>query len=444
MIWRHFPGFIEMIDRYTLPGMGSVWTEENKYRTWLKVELAVCEAWARLGRIPRPALREIKSKAAFASKRIEELERVVKHDIIAFLTCVAEHVGPSSRYIHMGLTSYDVVDTALSLLIKESLDKVEARLLDLHKVLKKQALKHRRTLCIGRTHGVHAEPVTFGFKILVWYEEVGRHLDRLRRAREVISVGRISGSVGTYIHLDPRVEVHTLKGLGLRPAKVSTQVLQRDRHAEVLSALALLTASLEKFALEIRHLQRTEVLEVEEPFTAGQKGSSSMPHKKNPVRAERVSGLARIVRANAQVGVENIGLWHERDISHSSAERVIFPDSFILTDYLLAEMTDIISHWVVNARRMKENIEATHGLIFSQSVLLALTRHGLPREEAYQIVQRSSLKAWREGSDFRRLIEADADVRRVLKPAEVARCFSLEPYVGKIDYIFERVLGHES
>jgi len=274
-----------MIDRYTLPGMGAVWTEKNKYSTWLNVELAVCDAWAKLGRIPRPALREIKSKAAFAEKRISQLERVVKHDVIAFLTCVAEHVGPSSRYIHMGLTSYDVVDTALSLLIKESLDKVETRLLDLRKVLKKQALRHRKTLCIGRTHGVHAEPVTFGFKVLVWYEEAGRHLDRIRRARDVISVGRISGAVGTYIHLDPRVEVNALKALGLRPAKISTQVLQRDRHAEVLSALALLTASLEKFALEVRHLQKTEVLEVEEPFTKGQKGSSSMPIRRIPCAA---------------------------------------------------------------------------------------------------------------------------------------------------------------
>jgi len=433
-----------MIDRYTLPGMGAVWTEKNKFRTWLDVELAVCEAWAKLGRIPQPALREIKSKAAFSEKRIAELERVVKHDVIAFLTCVAERVGPSSRYIHMGLTSYDVVDTALSLLIKESLDKVEARLLDLRQVIKKQALKHRRTLCIGRTHGVHAEPVTFGFKVLVWYEEAGRHLERIRRAREVIAVGRISGAVGTYIHLDPRVEVGALKALGLRPARISTQVLQRDRHAEVLSALALLTASLEKFALEVRHLQKTEVMEVEEPFTKGQKGSSSMPHKKNPVRCERIAGLARLVRANSQVGLDNIGLWHERDISHSSAERVIFPDSFILTDYLLAETTDIIAHWVVHTQRMKANVEATRGLIFSQSVLLALTRGGLRREEAYQIVQRSSLKAWREGLDFRGLIEADPDVRRVLKPAEVARCFSLEPYLSRIDYIFKRVLGHES
>lgn len=433
-----------MIDRYTLPAMGAVWTEKNKYRTWLDVELAVCDAWAKLGRIPRPALREIKSKAAFAEKRISELERVVKHDIIAFLTCVAEHVGPSSRYIHMGLTSYDVVDTALSLLIKESLDKVEARLLDLRQVLKRQALRHRKTICIGRTHGVHAEPVTFGFKVLVWYEETGRHLERIRRARDVISVGRISGAVGTYIHLDPRVETSALKALGLRPAKISTQVLQRDRHAEVLSALALLTASLEKFALEVRHLQKTEVLEVEEPFTKGQKGSSSMPHKKNPVRCERIAGLARLVRANAQVGLDNIGLWHERDISHSSAERVIFPDSFILTDYLLAETTEIIAGWVVHLRRMKANVEATRGLIFSQSVLLALTRGGLRREEAYQIVQRSSLKAWQEGLDFRSLIEADPDVRKVLRPADIARCFSLAPYLGKIDYIFKKVLGHES
>ncbi|MGZ5478065.1 MAG: adenylosuccinate lyase [Candidatus Aminicenantales bacterium] len=433
-----------MIERYTRPAMGAIWTEENKYRKWLDVELAVCEAWSRLGKIPPSALRTIRAKADFSVDRVDDIERVVKHDIVAFLTSVAEKVGPESRHIHLGLTSYDVVDTALSLLIKESLENLLADLRAFHRLLKRQALKHRRTVCIGRTHGIHAEPVTFGFKILVWYEEIGRHIGRLENALRTISVGRISGSVGTFIHLDPRVEVMALKKLKLQPAKVSNQVLQRDRHAEVLSTLALLATSIEKIAVEIRHLQRTEVHELEEPFTAGQKGSSSMPHKKNPVRAERIAGLARLVRANAGVGLENVVLWHERDISHSSAERIVFPDSFIVTDFLLAEAADIVGHWVVHPDRMRANIDAARGLIFSQSVLLALTTKGLVREEAYQIVQRNSLKAWNEGLDFRALIAADPDVTRVLGPKDIDRCFSLAPYLGKIDYIFERVFRHES
>ena len=295
------------------------------------------------------------------------------------------------------------------------------------------------TPTIGRTHGVHAEPITFGFKLLVWHEEVGRHIDRVDRALAVINVGRISGSVGTYIHLDPRVETIALRRLGLAPARVSTQVLQRDRHAEVLSALALLASSLEKFAVEIRHLQRTEVLEVEEPFTKGQKGSSSMPHKKNPVRCERISGLARIVRSNLQVALENIPLWHERDISHSSAERVILPDSFILTDYILAETADIIRNWRVHPLRMRANIDATRGLVFSQAVLLALTGKGMSREEAYAVVQASSLKAWEEGLDFHDLIAADPKVRKLLNEPELRACFSLAPYLGKIDAIYKKV-----
>jgi adenylosuccinate lyase len=433
-----------MIERYTRPAMGAIWAEENRYRMWLAVELAVCEAWARLGKIPKSCLKTIKSKAGFSVERIEAIERVVKHDIVAFLTSVAEKVGPDSRYIHLGLTSYDVVDTALSLLIKESLERILADLRAFRGVVKRQALKYRKTVCIGRTHGIHAEPVTFGFKLLVWHEEIGRHIARLESALKTISVGRISGSVGTYIHLDPRVEVMALRSLKLRPAKVSTQVLQRDRHAEVLSALAMLATSIEKFAVEIRHLQRTEVLEVEEPFTKGQKGSSSMPHKKNPVRSERIAGLARLVRGYAQVGLENIVLWHERDISHSSAERVVFPDAFIATDFLLADAADIVRNWVVHPGRMEANLGATRGLIFSQSVLLALTAKGLTREEAYHIVQRNSLKAWNEGLDFRALVTADPDVRRVLGEKDLDRCFSVAPYLDKIDHIFERVLRHES
>ncbi len=428
-----------MIDRYTLPEMGSVWTESNRYRKWLDVELAVCEAWSSLGKIPASALKEIRAKAGFDPARIDEIEKVVKHDIIAFLTSVAEKVGPASRYIHLGLTSYDVVDTALSLLLRESLDKIEARVKELRTVLRSQALRHKTTVCMGRTHGVHAEPITFGVKILVWYEEFGRHLERVRRARETVSVGRISGSVGTYIHLDPRVERIALRKLRLAPAKVSTQVLQRDRHAEVLSVLALVAASLEKIALEVRLLQRTEVGEVEEPFTAGQKGSSSMPHKKNPVRCERIDGLARVVRANAQVGFENVALWHERDISHSSAERVVLPDSFILTDYLLAETIDIVRNWRVDKARMRANVDATRGLVFSQSVLLALTRKGLTREDAYKIVQRLSLAAFAGGVALRDLVAADPEASKLLDPEEIDRCFSLDPYLGKIDFIYKRV-----
>jgi adenylosuccinate lyase len=433
-----------MIERYTLPEMGAIWTEDNKYQKWLEVELAVCEAQAKAGHIPPKALQRIKEKAGFSIKRIEEIEKVVKHDVIAFLTSVAEKAGEDSRYIHLGLTSYDIVDTALSLLIKESLQKIRKDLISLKAILKAEALRHKKAVMIGRTHGVHAEPITFGVKLLVWYEETKRHLSRIERALEVISYGRISGSVGTYIHLDPKIELYALKKLGLKPAPVSTQVLQRDRHAEVLSALALVASSLDKFAVEIRHLQKTEVLEVEEPFSEGQKGSSSMPHKKNPVRTERISGLARLVRANLQVALENIPLWHERDISHSSAERIILPDSFILTDFILAETTDIIKNWRVNTKRMKDNIRLTRGLIFSQSVLLALTKKEMSREKAYQLVQRNSLKAWQENLDFKDLIQSDREIRKILTQKEIDACFSLEPYLEKIDYIYERVFAGES
>ncbi len=433
-----------MIDRYTRPEMGAVWTEENKYRRWLEVEIAVCEAWEQIGTVPSEAVARIKEKARFDADRIADIERVVKHDVIAFLTNVAESVGQDARYIHLGLTSYDVVDTALSLLIKESLAKVRNELAGLAEVIKAEALKHKMTVMVGRTHGVHAEPITFGVKLLVWYEEVQRHMARIDRAAEVISVGRISGSVGTYIHLDPRVEVIALAKLGLSPARVSTQVLQRDRHAEVLGALALLASSLDKFATEIRHHQRTEVLELEEPFTRGQKGSSSMPHTKNPVRAERVSGLSRIIRGNLQAALENIVLWHERDISHSSAERVIIPDSFILADYMLAETTDIIRNWTVHPDRMRENVGLTRGLVFSQGLLLALTKKNLSREEAYQLVQRNSLRAWDEKKDLKTLVLADPDIRRALSAEEIEKSFALDPYLDKVDDIFKKVLGHES
>ncbi len=433
-----------MIDRYTLPEMGAIWSDENRYQKWLDIELAVCEAWEKLGRIPPSSLRRIKEKAAFSVRRIEEIEKTVKHDVIAFLEAVGEHVGEEARFIHLGLTSYDIVDTALALLIKESLEKVRKDTQNLREAIKEQALRHRMTVMIGRTHGVHAEPITLGIKLLVWYEEINRHLDRLKKAEDIISCGRISGSVGTYIHLDPRVEELALERIGLKPARVSTQVLQRDRHAEVLSALALLGSSLDKFAVEIRHLQKTEALEVEEPFTKGQKGSSSMPHKKNPVRAERVSGLSRLLRANLQVALENIVLWHERDISHSSAERVIIPDSFILCDFMLAEMTDIIKNMVVHEDRMKDNIDLTKGLIFSQAVLLALTDKNVPRPQAYELVQRNSLRVWKENLGLKELLLADKDILAVLSPDELEACFDLGLYLDKINLIFHLVLGDES
>lgn len=423
--------------------MGSIWEDQNRYQKWLDVELAVCEAWKELGEIPSEALARIKSKIGFSVDRINEIEKVVKHDVLAFLHSVAEFVGDDSRFIHIGLTSYDIVDTALSLLLKESLEKIAQELKRLKKILKQQALKYKMTPIMGRTHGVHAEPITFGVKILVWYEEINRHLRRVRNAINIISVGRIQGSVGTYIHLDPKVEMIALGKLGLTPAKVSTQVLQRDRHAEVLFVLALICSSLEKFAVEIRHLQRTEVMEVEESFTKGQKGSSSMPHKKNPVRSERISGLARIARSNLHVAMENIPLWHERDISHSSAERVIIPDSFIITDYLLAESADLLNNWSVHPERMRKNIELTKGLIFSQRVMLALTKKGISREEAYQLVQRNSLKAWEDDLDFRDLILKDPDISKELSKKDIDSCFTLDPYLKKIDYIFDRVFRDE-
>jgi adenylosuccinate lyase len=433
-----------MIERYTLPQMGSIWKDQNRYQKWLDVEIAVCEAWTELGEIPQESLEQIKKRADFSVKRIEEIESVVKHDVIAFLTSVAENVGEDSRFIHLGLTSYDVVDTALSLLIQESLEKVKKDLITLKGVLKEQALKHKKTVMMGRTHGVHAEPISFGLKVLVWYDEIQRNILRIDNSLDVISYGRISGSVGTYMHLNPEVEAKALKRLGLKPAKASTQVLQRDRHAEVVAALAIICSTLEKFAVEIRHLQRTEVLELEEPFTKGQKGSSSMPHKKNPVRTERVSGLARVARSNLQTALENMPLWHERDISHSSAERIILPDTFILTDFILADITDIIQNWNVHPDRMKENIDLTQGLIFSQRVLLALTKKEITREEAYQIVQRNTLKAWQEKSDFRDLILADKDAVKALTQEEIQACFTLEPYLEQIDHIFERVISNES
>jgi adenylosuccinate lyase len=427
-----------LIPRYTLPEMGTVWSEDNKFNSWLKVEIAACEAWARLGRIPAKDLKTIKRKAKFSIKRIEIIERKTNHDLISFLTSVAENVGPSSRFIHLGLTSTDVVDTAQALQLTESSDLILAQLKSLRGVLKRQARKHRFSMMIGRTHGVHAEPITFGLKMALWYDEVGRHIERLNQARSQMAVGMISGAVGTFANIDPRVEKHVCQILGLKPAPVSTQTLQRDRHAYFLSVLAVIASSLEKFATEIRNLQRTEILEAEEYFAEGQKGSSAMPHKRNPLTAERVAGLARVMRGYALTAQENVALWHERDITHSSAERIILPDATILLHYMLAKFIGVMESLNVYPERMKRNIQLTRGLVSSQQVLLALVKRGYTREDAYAIVQRNALNAWKNEANFRQLIEADPDVTKALTPSEIEECFNLSYHLKNVNYILKR------
>lgn len=427
-----------MISRYTLPEMGQVWSEENRFRKWLEVEVAACEAWAELGAVPREAVEEIKAKAGFDLERIKEIERVTRHDVIAFLTSVQEHVGEPARWIHLGMTSSDVVDTALSLQMKEAGKNLLKRLERLREVLLGLARKHRGTIMIGRTHGIHAEPTTFGLKMLLWTAETERNIERLGRAVERVSVGKISGAVGTYANLDPRVEELTCARLGLRPARVSTQVLQRDRHAEYLSTIAIIGASIEKFAVEIRGLQRTDIREVEEPFRAGQKGSSAMPHKRNPIIAERLSGLARILRSNAVAAMENVALWHERDISHSSVERIIIPDSTILLDYMLFKLTELLEGLNVYPENMRRNIERTGGLVFSQRVLLALVEKGLSREDAYLLVQRNAMESWQTGRPFKELLEADPQVAAVLPPQELGRIFDYGYFLQHVNQVYRR------
>jgi adenylosuccinate lyase len=427
-----------LIPRYTLPEMGALWSEQSKYDSWLKVEIAACEAWAKLGKVPPKDLSVIKKKAKFSVKRIEAIERKTNHDLIPFLTSVAENVGPSSRFIHLGLTSTDVVDTAQALQLVPACDLILAQLKKLKEVLKGQAKKHRYSMMIGRTHGVHAEPVTFGLKMALWHDEVGRQIDRLNLARKQVAVGMISGAVGTFANIDPRVEKEVCRSLGLKPATVSTQTLQRDRHAYFLSVLAVIASSLEKFATEIRNLQRTEILEVEEYFAEGQKGSSAMPHKRNPLTAERVAGLARVMRGYALAAQENVALWHERDITHSSAERIILPDSTILLHYMLAKFIGVMEKLNVYPERMKRNIQLTRGLVSSQQVLLALVKRGLTREKAYAIVQRNALNAWKNEENFRRLIEADPEVAGMLTPSEIEECFNLSYHMKNVDYILKR------
>jgi len=418
--------------------MREIWSEENKFRKWLEVELAACEAWASLGKIPREALVKIKRRANFDLKRISEIEKETQHDLIAFLTSVAEKVGKESRYIHMGMTSYDVEDTARGLQMREAAELIMKDIEELIKVLKRRAKEEKYTLMMGRTHGVHAEPITFGLKLLVWVAEMERNLERMRRASEVVAVGKISGAVGTYAEVDPRVEEYVCKKIRLKPASVSTQIVQRDRHAEFLTTLAVVASSLEKFATEIRNLQRTEIWEVEEPFAKGQKGSSAMPHKKNPITCERISGLARVVRGNALAALENVALWHERDITHSSVERVILPDSCILLDYMLQTFTKVMEGLAVFPQNMKKNIEKSQGLFFSQKLLLALTSKGLTREEAYKIVQTAAMKARNSGKSLKEEISQSREALRYLSPKELETIFDLRSYLKNIDLIFRR------
>jgi len=428
-----------LISRYSRPEMAAIWTDENKFKAWLKVEMLACEALAELGDIPKTALQTIKDKSRFEVDRILEIEKTVKHDVIAFLTNVAEHVGPDSRYIHLGMTSSDLLDTSLASLMRQAGQLLLENFRSLRKLLGLRAIEFKTTPCVGRSHGVHAEPVTFGLKLALWYDEIGRGVRRLEAAIENISVGKISGAVGTFAHIDPGVEAYVCSKLDLRPAPVSTQIVQRDRHAEYLTTLALLAASLEKIATEIRNLQRTEILEVEESFTKGQKGSSAMPHKRNPVSCEQITGIARIIRANAIAGMENVTLWHERDITHSSVERIIIPDSTIALDYISSRMTAIIENLCVYPDRMLENIQKTNGLVFSQAILLALARKGVTRETAYRYVQRNAMKVWESNGSFQETLLQDKDIRCFLSEEEVRECFDLNKNLKNVDFIFSRV-----
>ncbi len=430
-----------MIRRYTHPDMGRIWDDQRKYETWLQVEVAAAEAMARAGIIPAESARDIRERGAFDVARIDEIEQTTQHDVIAFTTAVAEHVGPSARWLHFGLTSSDVIDTAQALQMRDACDLILKDLDGLMDAVRRLAYEHRRTPMIGRTHGVHAEPLTFGLKLALWFAELTRDVARVRRAREVISVGQLSGAVGTFGHLPPSIEADVCRSLGLQPDPVSSQVIQRDRHAELLSSLAITASSLEKFALEIRGLQRTEIGEVEEPFAKGQKGSSAMPHKRNPIGCEQIVGLARLIRANAGAAYENNALWHERDISHSSVERVILPDSFIALDHMLRRLTRIVTGLVVHPDRMRRNLELSGGVVFSGTVLLELARRGVSREQAYEWVQRNAMKAFDGGRPFKSLLLEDSDVTAVLPAAEIERAFDLDEQLRHVDHLFERVFG---
>ncbi|MEK6282479.1 MAG: adenylosuccinate lyase [Acidobacteriota bacterium] len=432
-----------MIERYTLPEMGALWSDQSKFQKWLEVELAVCEVHAEMGTIPQEALEQIKSRASFSVDRINEIEKTTNHDVIAFTTNLAENIGEASRFVHYGLTSSDVVDTANALLLRDACDILLKKIDSLLEILKRRAFEFKDTPQIGRTHGIHAEPTSFGMTFALWYAEMRRNRKRLKRARKTVAVGKISGAVGAFAHLDPIVEEKVCARLGLKAAPVSTQIIQRDRYAEYLSTLAITASSLDKFALNIRHWQRTEVGEAQELFAAGQKGSSAMPHKRNPIISERICGIARIVRANSLVGLENVALWHERDISHSSAERVVLPDSSIALDYILHKATSLIEGLVVYPKRMLENLQATKGLIFSGQLLLALTQKGISRETAYEWVQRNAMRTWDKNENFQELVKNDSDIAAQLSSAEVDGVFRLESYLRNIDVIFDRVFEEQ-
>ena len=428
-----------MIDRYTLPEMGAIWSQQNKFQKWLDVELAVCEVHAEDGTIPREAVEEIKAKAAFTVERIGEIEKTTDHDVIAFTTNLAENIGEAARFVHYGLTSSDVVDTANAILLKESCDVLLARIDAMLPVLKRRAYEFKETPQIGRTHGIHAEPTSFGLVWALWYSEMQRNRERLERARSAVSVGKISGAVGAFAHLSPDVEERVCARLGLKAADVSTQVIQRDRYAEYLCTLAIIGSTLEKIALQVRHWQRTEVREAQEAFKKGQKGSSAMPHKRNPILSERICGMARTVRANSIVGLENVALWHERDISHSSAERIVLPDSSATTDYILAKTTSLLDTLVVFPENMLKNLNITRGLVFSGQLMLALTQKGVSREDAYVYTQRNAMKVWDEGGEYQEMVTKDADISSHLSPEEIARVFDLGHYLRNVDKVFARV-----
>ncbi len=430
-----------MIPRYTRPRMGRIWEDQNKYQRWLDVELAVTETLAEEGTVPGAAAAEIKAKARFSVERINEIEAEVKHDVIAFTTSVAENVGPASRYFHFGLTSSDVVDTAMALQVVEASAIILEDIQRVLAVLKKRAHEFKTTVIVGRTHGIHAEPTTFGLKLALWHDEMKRHEARMKDAAETMRVGKLSGAVGTFAHLSPRVEERALERLHLEPVPAASQVIQRDRHAHYISTLALIASTLEKIAVEVRHLQRTEVREAEEYFSAGQKGSSAMPHKRNPVTSEQITGLARVLRSNAVAAMENVALWHERDISHSSVERIIFPDSTILTDYLLDKTATLIERLIVYPERMKENMELTHGLIYSGELLLELVSQGATREDAYRWVQRNAMRVWDEGGTFRDKVLSDPEIGKVLPAADVSKVFDSSRLLLNVDRIFERVFS---
>lgn len=428
-----------MITRYSRPGMTSIWSDESKYSNWLRVEIAVCEAWAKYGKIPKDAVEEIKARAGFDVDRINELEKELKHDVIAFLTSVSEHVGENSRFIHLGLTSSDVLDTAFALQLKDSSEILIKDLESVLVVLKRRALEHKDTLMIGRTHGIHAEPKTLGLVFALWYDEMKRNLERMQRAKDVISVGKISGAVGTYANVEPHVEEFACERLGLKPATISTQVVQRDIHADFFLTLSIIASTIEKIAVEVRHFQRTEVLELEEPFGKGQKGSSAMPHKRNPILSENLCGLSRLVRSYAISALENIPLWHERDISHSSVERVIGPDGTILLDFMLNRLEYLLDGLQVYPENMEKNIWLTRGLVFSQKVLLKLIDKGFSREDAYKIVQNNAMETWKGADDFKDLLIKDKSIKDSLTLEEIEECFDVTADLKNIDSIFERV-----